>query len=99
MNKKKILKAVYIAFAIVLVGFIAFLVNAFTGNPVSRLLAKNSAEKHIEEAYSDKDFYIEQVFYSFKDGFYHITVSSPSSPDSSFNIVADMLGRINLDKN
>lgn len=95
MNKK-ILKAIAFIAALSLIIGIGVFANALVGNPVSKYLAKNTAEKHIEENHPDKDFYVERVFYSFKDGFYHISVNSNSSPDSSFKLMTDILGRIKL---
>ncbi len=95
MNKK-ILKVIAFIVALALIIGIGVFANALVGNPVSKYLAKNTAEKHIEENHPDKDFYIERIFYSFKDGFYHISVNSHSSPDSSFRLMTDILGRIKL---
>ena len=92
MNKKP-LKIVALAVALILIAGIAFFANALVGNPVSKYLAKISGEKIIEENHPDSDFYIEKIFYSFKDGFYHITVSSPSSPDSQFKIMSNFYGK------
>ena len=69
----------------------------FFGNPVSKFLAKNAAEKLIEEEHSDKDFYVERVFYDFKVSNYHIRVVSDESPDSSFTVVAGFFGDISYD--
>ena len=57
--------------------------NALVGNPVSKHIATNKAEKILEDKYSDKDFEIEKIVYSFKDGYYHVFIKSPSSIDSS----------------
>ncbi len=94
--KRKILKAIAFIIAVSLIMGIGLFANALVGNLVSKHLAKNAAEKLIEENHPGSDFYIERVFYSFKDGFYHITVSSPSSPDSTFRIMTDFLGKIKL---
>ena len=96
MNKNKIVKIIALVVAIVLIVGIGVFANALVGNSVSKYLAKNSAEKVIEENHPDKDFYIERVFYSFKDGFYHITVNSPSSPDSKFTIMSNFVGKVCL---
>ena len=95
--KKKILKIIAIIIALALIAVIGFFANAFFGNPVSKFLAKNAAEKLIEEEHSDKDFYVERVFYDFKVSNYHIRVVSDESPDSSFTVVAGFFGDISYD--
>src|SRR5690625_6539103 len=49
-------------------------------------MAKNSAEKYITVIYSERDFELEDVVYSFKDGYYHVKVNSPSSIDTHFEV-------------
>ena len=71
--------------------------NGLVGNPISKAIAKNTAEKHLEENYADKDFEIERVSFSFKDGYYHAFVCSPSSIDSDFTILIDMWGKMRHD--
>lgn len=94
--KRKILKAIAFIVAVALIAGIGAFANALVGNPISRHLAENAAERLVEEKHAGSDFYVEKIFYSFKDGFYHITLSSPSSPDSSFRILTDFFGRIKL---
>lgn len=96
MNKNKIVKLIALVVAVGLIVGIGVFANALVGNPVSKYLAEKSAEKVIEENHPDKDFYIERVFYSFKDGFYHISVNSPSSPDSKFTIMSNFIGKVVL---
>ena len=96
MNKNKIVKLIALIVAVVLIVGIGVFANALVGNPVSKYLAEKSAEKVITQEHPDKDFYIERIFYSFKDGFYHITVNSPSSPDSKFNIMSNFYGKVCL---
>src|SRR5690625_4364431 len=71
-------------FLIIVVGLL--IVNAFNGNPVSKMMAKKQAKNHIAEHYGDRDFIIDDVFYNFKDGYYNANVISPSSIDSHFTI-------------
>ncbi len=96
MNKK-IFKIIAFAVALALIIGIGVFANALVGNPVSKYLARNAAEKLIEENHPDKDFYVERVFYSFKDGNYHISVNSEQSPDSAFSIITGFFGDIALD--
>ena len=97
MNKKKIFKAVALIAALTLIIGIGVFANALVGNPVSKYLAENAAEKLIEEQHPDSDFYVEKVIYNFKVGGYHIYVNSDESPDSSFSVHAGFFGNIYLD--
>ena len=83
--------------AVVITSVAGFFVNGLVGNPVSYLLAKRTAEQHIAENYSDTDYLIENVSFSFKDGCYHAYVSSPSSDDSYFSITLGMGGGLMYD--
>ena len=64
--KKKTGKIILSLLSLFLVAVIAFFANAFFGNPVSKALAKNAAEKYLIEAYSDCDFEIDNVYFNFK---------------------------------
>ena len=92
--KKRILKIAAFVFAIALIVGVCVFANALVGNPISKAMATNTAEKHIEENYADKDFEIERVTFSFKDGYYHAFIYSPSSIDSSFTLMIDMWGKL-----
>ena len=95
--KKRILKIAAFVFAIALIVGVGVFANALVGNPISKAMATNTAEKHIEENYADKDFEIERVTFSFKDGYYHAFIYSPSSIDSDFTILVDMWGKLRYD--
>lgn len=95
--KKRILKIAAFVFAIALIVGVCVFANALVGNPISKAMATNTAEKHIEENYADKDFEIERVTFSFKDGYYHAFIYSPSSIDSDFTILIDMWGKLRYD--
>ena len=95
--KKKVLKIVALVFAIALIAGVCIFANALVGNPISKALATNTAEKHLEENYADKDLEIERVTFSFKDGYYHAFIYSPSSIDSEFTILIDMWGKLRYD--
>ena len=95
--KKRILKIAAFVFAIALIVGVCVFANALVGNPISKVMATNTAEKHIEENYADKDFEIERVTFSFKDGYYHAFIYSPSSIDSDFTILVDMWGKLRYD--
>ena len=95
--KKRILKIVAFVFAIVLIVGVCVFANGLVGNPISKAVATNTAEKHLEENFADKDFEIERVTFSFKDGYYHAFIYSPSSIDSDFTILVDMWGKLHYD--
>ena len=90
---RKSVKIILISLAILLAGVIVYFVCAFFGNPVSYLLAKNSADNYIEENYADYDFEIEKIGYDFKITGYYARVVNPGSKDSYFNIYFDLLGK------
>ncbi|MBQ7861233.1 MAG: hypothetical protein IJ349_03410 [Clostridia bacterium] len=95
--KKKAGKIILSLLSLFLVAVIAFFANAFFGNPVSKALAKNAAEKYLVETYSDCDFEIDNVYFNFKSTNYNAHVISPSSVDSEFSLVYDMLGNLLAD--
>ncbi len=95
--KKRILKTIALLVATILILGVLSFANSLIGNPISKAIAAKTAEKHLEKTYSNKDFEIERVFYSFKDGFYHAFISSPNSIDSSFVLIIDMWGNLRSD--
>ena len=94
---KKAVKALLIVLLLAVIGVVLYFVCAFFGNPVSYLLSANSAEKYIEENYSDYDLEIEKVGYDLKVSGYYAKVSSPSSIDTHFSVYFDLLGRVKYD--
>ena len=95
--KTRILKIAAFVFAIALIAGVCVFANALVGNPISKAMATNTAEKHLEENFADNDFEIERVSFSFKDGYYHAFIYSPSSIDSDFTILVDMWGKLRYD--
>ena len=91
---KKIVALILAALLIVAVGVFA---NGVVGNPVSKWLATNTVKNRLAEVYGDKDYEIERVTYSFKDGSYHAFIVSPSSPDSDFSMSLNMRGKLRWD--
>lgn len=90
---KKTVKIILITLVVLFLGVVVYFVCAFFGNPVSYLLAINSAEDYIEAEYSDYDLEIEKVGYDFKSSGYYAYVVSPSSIDTHFSVYFDLLGR------
>lgn len=95
--KKKWLKIGALIVALVIIVGLCLFANALVGNPLSKWLATRTAQKHLEEVYSDTDFEIERVGFNFKDIDYYVHVKSPSSEDSSFSLRIDMWGNLKLD--
>lgn len=96
MKRKPLRRIAGILVLVSALGF-AWLGNALFGNLISRLLAENTAKKHLAAAYSGMDFYIEGIGYSFKDANYHAFIRSHSSIDTEFTLYITMLGRLRLD--
>ena len=97
MMKKRILKISAFTLALVLILGVCWFANGLVGNPISKMVATNAAEKHLEKNYGGTDFEIERISFSFKDGYYHAFITSPSSADSSFNLMIDMWGKLHID--
>ena len=93
----KILKTLAFVLTIIFVIAAIWLANGLIGNPISKALAKSAAEKHLRENYSDTDFELDGVTYSFKDGYYHANVSSESSIDSHFALLINSFGQVQDD--
>lgn len=99
MKKKhmKILKITALIVALVLIIGIAWFANALLGNPVSKMLATNTAKNHLAETYAGTDYYIDRIGYSFKTADYYAHIKSPSSVDTEFTLYISMLGKLRLD--
>lgn len=95
--KKKVLKIAAFTLAIALIVSVCIFANSLIGNPLSKALAKNTAEKYVEETYSNTDYELEDVKYSFKDGYYHAYISSPSSIDTHFELWINGFGKLEYD--
>ncbi len=91
---KRIKKVLAGITAFVLISALLWIANSFVGNPVSKILANKSAEKFITENYPEMDLESSDVFYSFKDGDYHVRVKSPSSIDTHFDIRVSPFGEV-----
>ena len=96
--KKRILKIAALVFAIALIVGVCVFANGLVGNPISKALAKNTAEKYIEKTYGNTDYELEHVSYSFKDGYYHAYVSSTSIMDGDFTLLINGFGKRRFDE-
>ena len=92
---KRYLKLFAIILAVILLSVVLYFYLGFFGNPVSKLLMKNSAEKYVAENYPD--CHIETVGYNFKDGRYFAKIQKEGSVDTNFFVYADWLGNISYD--
>lgn len=93
----KIKKIAAAILGFLLVTVLLFLVNSFVGNPISIMLAKNSAAKYISEKYSELDLEIDHAAFNFKFGEYFVFVQSQTSQDTKFSIYTDSYGNIKQD--
>lgn len=80
--KRKVLKTAAFLTAVVLISGLGAFANALVGNPVSRLLAKRTAQAYLDGHYGDTGFVLEEVSYSFKEGGYYATIRSPAAATS-----------------
>ena len=85
-TKNKILKIFAGLIAIILIGGILFITNAFLGNPISARIADETIKQYIKENYSYLDLELEKPIYNFKDGSYVVNARSKSSIDTKFGI-------------
>ncbi|WMM26421.1 hypothetical protein RBU61_07050 [Tissierella sp. MB52-C2] len=85
-TKNKILKILAGLIAILLIGGILFITNAFVGNPISARIADKAIKQYVKENYSFLDLELEKPIYSFKDGSYVVNARSKSSIDTKFGI-------------
>lgn len=92
--KTKILKIAALVAALVLIVGVCMFANSLVGNPISKLLATNTAKQYIKENHPDMDYQLDGVTFNFKFVCYNAYFTSPSSPDSSFSLMLGMDGRI-----
>ena len=65
--KKRVLKISAFCLAIILILGVCWFANGLVGNPISKVLARHTAEKHLAANYPNTDYAIEDVSYSFKN--------------------------------
>lgn len=94
---KKTLKIAAFLLALALIAGLGWFANAFLGNPLSEWLAQRSVEQYMQQHYSNRDYAVEDMIYSFKDGNYHASIRSESSQDTHFQVSVDLLGRVLYD--
>ena len=96
MKKTVILTVISVALTLLLL-CAGIIVNAMFGNPVSRLVARVAAENYVDESYPAEGYGIEDVIYSFKDGYYHAFVSSERHIDGDFTVYLNSFGVVQRD--
>lgn len=84
--KNKTLKITAGVIAILLMGGMLFVTNAFVGNPLSAMLANKAVEQYIGQNYSFLDLEVEKAKYDFKTGGYRVHAKSKTSMDTRFTI-------------
>ncbi len=92
--KKRILKISAFCLALALIAGVCSFANSLVGNPISKILARRTAEKYLETTHPDTDYTVETVSYSFKDGGYYAHVVSRSSMDGHFTLRISMTGKL-----
>ena len=92
--KRRILKLSALAAALILIAGVCWFANGLVGNPISKAMAKNTAEAYLKAQYPQSDYEIERVSYSFKDSGYYAHVTSPGSMDGDFTLRLSMLGLV-----
>ena len=92
--KKKIMKIAALIIALALIVGVCIFANSLVGNPISKMLATNTAKQYIKENHPDMDYQLDGVTFNFKFVCYNAYFTSPSSPDSSFTLMLGMDGRI-----
>lgn len=92
--KKKILKIAAFVVAAALIAGLCWFANGLVGNPISKLLATNTAKQYLRDHHPDTDYQLDTVTFNFKFICYNAYFSSPSSPDSSFTLMLGMDGKI-----
>ena len=94
---KKTVKIIAIIVSVLLIAGLLFIVNAFVGNPVSKMIVTNNAKEYVETNYKETDYYVNRVGYDFKTSRYYVNIKSPSSADTYFSVSFDMLGNLGRD--
>ena len=89
---KKYKRIIGMIISTALITALLWLGNAMFGNPLSHSLASKAAKAFLSERFSDTDYQMERLTYSFKDGKYHAFMVSPASIDGDFSVTFSMLG-------
>lgn len=85
-TKIRTLKILAGSVALILIGGILFVTNAFVGNPISARIADRTIKDYVRKNYSFLDLELEKSSYNFKDGSYAAKAWSKTSIDTKFHI-------------
>ena len=83
---KKYLKIGAFVAALLLIGLLVYIVDLFTGYPVSYFRVQHVAEQYVEESYSGKDYVLSKPSYSLKLGGFDMKAFMPNTTDNHFSI-------------
>lgn len=83
---KKYLKIGAFFAALLLIGFLVYIVDFFTGYPISYFRVQHTAEQYMEENYSGTDYVLSKPTYSLKLGGFQLEASIPNTLDNHFSI-------------
>ena len=83
-NTKTVWKIIAAVGALMMIGFIFIIYNAFCGNFISGMYFKWKVDKYIAETYPDKHYEVSDYNYSFKTGDYIFNIIDPDSEDGCF---------------
>lgn len=86
-------KKIWLGIAITVTLVFAFIANAFTGNPLSKTIAKQNTEQFLQKTYSEETFHIEKGWYNFKTGTYDFTVTGDQLPQEVQMMRAGFFGQ------
>ena len=89
---KKHIRIIGIVLVIAVIAVLIWFGNVMMGNPVSHALASKAAKAYLSDRFSDTDYEMERITYSFKDGRYHAFMVSPTSIDGDFSVCFSMMG-------
>lgn len=90
MKIKKMLAGLII---LIFIWFILSFVNGFMGNPISKLIVNQAAQKYVEQNYPDLNLELDKAIYNFKDDKYYVAVKSKTSIDTHFSIGFTGMGK------
>lgn len=80
-----------------LIGYVFYIVSAFVGNPISKIIVKNTVQKYISENYANQNLQVSEISYNFNTGYYTAKIKSPTSKDTHFSVSVYDLRKIIYD--
>lgn len=74
-NKRKVILSVIL---VMILGGLFAINSAFKGNPIGKFMMRITANEYLKDNYSDKDFFVQEVYYDFKSSNYGANIESKS---------------------